>query len=155
MGSEDWGFQHAASQPFGAQPAGSQPIAVQLDVLSAFWCSLPLGLVDHMHLEALEANSSLARCSFLTVLVQDLCYSDPLSSVSTISDPTEGRDDLSPHCSICELVHVSTCLDECLAAIRRIGLSKDQPAADNISMLRWMQGWIQAYWRWMYGWMQD
>ena len=59
----------------------------------------------------------------LTVLVQDLCYSDPLSSVLTISDPTTGRDDLSSHCSICELVHVSTCLDEMLAAIRQIGLT--------------------------------
>ena len=34
--------------------------------------------------------------SSLTVLVQDLCYSDPLSSVLTFSDPTTGRDDLSP-----------------------------------------------------------
>ena len=50
--------------------------------------------------------------SGLTVLVQDLCYSDPLSSVLTISDPTKVRDDLFSHCSTLELVHVHTCLDE-------------------------------------------
>ena len=48
----------------------------------------------------------------VTVLVQDLCYSDPLSSVLTISDPDSVRDDLSSHCSSGELVHVFTCLDE-------------------------------------------
>ena len=36
---------------------------------------------------------------YLTVLVQDLCYSDPLSSVLTISDPIVVRDDLSLACS--------------------------------------------------------
>ena len=50
--------------------------------------------------------------SGLTVLVQDLCYSDPLSSVLTIYDPTKVRDDLFSHCSTLELVHVHTCLDE-------------------------------------------
>ena len=54
----------------------------------------------------------LACMSGLTVLVQDLCYSDPLSSVLTISDPTKVRDDLFSHCSTLELVHVHTCLDE-------------------------------------------
>ena len=46
----------------------------------------------------------------LTVLVQDLCYSDPLSSVLTISDPNQVRDELSLHCSslsLCMSRHAS------------------------------------------------
>ena len=77
------------------------------------------------------SNFPSATSSDLTVLVQDLCYSDPLSSVLTIYDPTKGRDDLSPHCSICELVHVSTCLDEFLAAVRQIGLTMHRSRLAN------------------------
>ena len=47
---------------------------------------------------------------YLTVLVQDLCYSDPLSSVLTISDPIQVRDDLSLYhsfSSLCMLQHAS------------------------------------------------
>jgi len=35
----------------------------------------------------------------LTVLAQDLCYSDPFSSVCAVSDPSQVRDDLSLACS--------------------------------------------------------
>ena len=45
------------------------------------------------------AQGSRASLLALTVLVQDLCYSDPLSSVLTISDPIVVRDDLSLACS--------------------------------------------------------
>ena len=48
--------------------------------------------------------------SALTVLVQDLYYSDPLSSVLTISDPATGRDDcldIAAFMSLCMLLHAS------------------------------------------------
>ena len=66
-----------------------------------------------------QATPSQPSSTDLTVLVQDLCYSDPLSSVLTISDPTKVRDDLSFHCNSHELVHAHACLDE-------VGLQSDR-----------------------------
>ena len=70
----------------------------------------PVHIYIHSHKCTMLLLSQIHDNIAVTVLVQDLCYSDPLSSVLTTSDPIAGRDELSLHCSslsLCMYLHAS------------------------------------------------
>ena len=90
--------------------------AIKCSTVPAIKCrGVPQTCMHRLRTTQVLPGSNRVTGKFLTavtVLVQDLCYSDPLSSVLTISDPNQVQDDLSSHCSTQELVHISICLDE-------------------------------------------